>query len=64
MALDALWQVAIALLGAGAVYGGIRADMRQHRADISEARRRIDSHIDAHLKGDLCALNQGRRSGL
>ena len=50
---DLMLQIVIALLSAGAVYGGIRADLRAmhertkaaHDAAI-EAHRRLDIHID------------------
>lgn len=50
---DLMLQIVIALVSAGAVYGGIRADLRAmherikaaHDAAI-EAHRRLDIHID------------------
>lgn len=55
MAPDMLWQIVVALVTGGAVYGGIRADLRgmherikaAHDAAI-EAHRRLDIHIDKH----------------
>ncbi len=45
-------QVAVMLLGAGAIYGGIRADLKdaRRRADealcrAEQAHRRIDDHV-------------------
>jgi hypothetical protein len=45
------WPVAASVLGAVAVYGGIRADLRSMRDSIERAHARIDSHIDSHLIG-------------
>lgn len=49
--LSAFWSVVVSLLGAAAVYGGIRADLRSMRKDIDRAHVRVDEHIDFHLKG-------------
>lgn len=50
---DLVWQIMLAVLSAGAVYGGIRADLRGMHERIKaahdaalEAHRRLDIHID------------------
>ncbi len=47
-------QVALYLLGVGAVYGGIRADLKNRRLEIEDMRRalkRANKRIDRHLRG-------------
>ena len=44
-------QIVTAILGAAAVYGGIRADLRAMRASIERAQRQIDDHLQYHIKG-------------
>ncbi|MBY4945075.1 hypothetical protein K6V92_00355 [Cupriavidus respiraculi] len=46
--LDALKYIATALISAGAVYGGIRADLRAMRASIDRAHERMDNHLQGH----------------
>jgi len=41
------WQLGISLVAAGAVYGGIRADVRALIRSVDEAHRRIDSMMMA-----------------
>lgn len=48
-----LMQIVLALLGAGAVYGGIRSDLRAMHESIraaaasaNAAHRRLDEHLD------------------
>lgn len=50
---DLAWQIALAVLTAGGIYGGIRADLRAMHERIKaahdaalEAHRRLDIHID------------------
>lgn len=50
-ALADLWPVMGPVLAAGAVYGGIRADLRGMRDSIARAHARIDEHINLHLGG-------------
>lgn len=45
---DAVKYLGTALLSAGAVYGGIRADLRAMRASIERAHDRIDRHMQGH----------------
>lgn len=45
---DAVKYIATALLSAGAVYGGIRADLHAMRKGIERAHERIDRHIEGH----------------
>lgn len=51
-------QIAITLATVGAVYGGIRSDLRSmherirvNENDIEEARKRMDNHIDRSRYG-------------
>lgn len=53
---DLIYQIGLGLLAAGAVYGGIRTDLRWQRekseAAAQSARRaheRIDEHVNHHL---------------
>lgn len=53
MTLDFAYQIGIALLSGGAVYGGIRADLRAMHERIKQAQdtaeranARLDNHID------------------
>ena len=55
MTPEMIYQIAIALLAAGAVYGGIRADIKAMHERIAgageaarEAHRRLDRHIEQH----------------
>lgn len=47
------WPVVASIVGAVAVYGGIRADLRSMQAGIERAHRRIDAHIDGHMAGKV-----------
>ena len=47
------WPVVVSMLGAAAIYGGIRADLRRMNADVARAHARIDAHIDNHLRGKV-----------
>lgn len=38
-----LWQLGVAVLAAGAVYGGIRADVKHLIQSVDEAHKRIDA---------------------
>lgn len=51
---ELLWQAGLSLAACGAVYGGIRADLRTMHAaiqsvkeDADEAHRRLDRHLEA-----------------
>ncbi|CAJ96100.1 hypothetical protein CMPELA_25670 [Cupriavidus necator] len=48
LTVDALKYLVTVLMGAGAAYGGIRADLRNMRKDIGRAHERIDRHIEGH----------------
>ncbi|WP_156173778.1 hypothetical protein [Cupriavidus basilensis] len=48
LTLDALKYLVSVLLGAGAAYGGIRADLRTMRASIDRAHKRMDNHLQGH----------------
>lgn len=48
-----LWQIVLALVTGGAIYGGIRADIRSIHSkidgaqdDADEAHRRLDRHLE------------------
>lgn len=48
-------QVALYLLGVGAVYGGIRADLKNMRLEIEDMRRelkRAHKRIDRNSRGE------------
>lgn len=56
--MDWLLQIVGSLFLAGAVYGGIRADIKALHAGVAEAKaaamrahERIDNHLDNHLAG-------------
>lgn len=51
--LDLYWQIGVTLVTGGAIYGGIRADLRAMHRSVAEAlacaqraHDRLDSHID------------------
>lgn len=46
--LAEFWPIFGPVLAAGAVYGGIRADLRGMRASIERAHVRLDEHINMH----------------
>jgi hypothetical protein len=51
-----LLQIVLTLIGAGAVYGGIRADMRNIRESVARASATADSahrRIDDHIAGEV-----------
>lgn len=55
MTMEMIYQIALALIAAGAVYGGIRADIKAmhqriagNEAAAQEAHRRMDRHIEYH----------------
>lgn len=53
MSLELITQLLYALVGAGAVYGGIRADLRAMHERIESAERsagRAHARIDSHLE--------------
>lgn len=53
MTPDFVYQLAIGLLFAGAVYGGIRSDLRSMKDQIkgvSDAARRAHERLDFHLE--------------
>ena len=45
---DFVYQLIVTVLSVGAVYGGIRADLRNHRESIARLHQRIDEHIEGH----------------
>lgn len=50
-----IWQIGLALLSAGAVYGGIRSDLKAMHEKISSAK---ESAGEAHKRLDSILLNQ------
>lgn len=53
-------QVGVMVMGAGAIYGGIRADLKGMREAIARVERAIDM---AHQRIDGCVVHGHRRSG-
>lgn len=54
MTLADLWQIALALVTAGAIYGGIRADLRgmhERVAAAQDAAARAHDRIDECIRG-------------
>lgn len=48
------------LLAAGALYGGIRADLKHAITSVAAAHRRIDDHLADHLAGNFdCTHRRG-----
>lgn len=41
-------QIVAGIVGAAAVYGGIRADLKSMRESLTRAHVRIDDHIKEH----------------
>lgn len=54
-----LWQIAVGLVAAGVVYGGIRSDLREMHRRIDENTRAIEK---AHERIDGCVSCPGRRA--
>jgi hypothetical protein len=53
MPLDVWAQIAVAIIGAGAVYGGIRADIKnihERISDTSKSAGRAHDRIDRHVE--------------
>ena len=46
--MELLYQVLVGLGAAGAVYGGIRADLKNMKASVERAHERLDNHIENH----------------
>lgn len=46
-----VWQIVLALIGAGAIYGGIRADLRALHVSVQRAQSSADK---AHERIDGC----------
>lgn len=60
MSFDAVLQLAGFLAAAGAVYGGIRSDLRQ----MHQRQERLERSIEkAHERIDVCGVCSGRRHG-
>lgn len=55
---DWLLQIGGYLLAAGALYGGIRADLRHAISAAAVANRRIDDHLTDHLRGNINCSNR------
>lgn len=55
-----IWQIALAILTAGAVYGGIRSDLKAIHERISSASKDAD---EAHRRIDTILLQKGERHG-
>lgn len=51
--MQAAAQAGILLVTGGALYGGIRADLRAVVESAARAHRRIDEHLGDHLRGQL-----------
>ena len=60
MDFDSLWRLGGFLLVAGAVYGGIRADLKEIHERIGRNERAIDR---LHVRVDDCAMCKGRGNG-
>ena len=43
-------QLAGIIAGCGAIYGGIRADIKVQRESIARAHQRIDQHLTEHWR--------------
>ena len=56
--MESLLQLAGILVAAGAVYGGIRGDLRHMRAELQRQERAIDR---LHERLDECGICRGRR---
>lgn len=56
--MESLLQLAGILVAAGAVYGGIRGDLRNMRGDIQRHERALDR---VHERLDDCGICPGRR---
>lgn len=48
MTVDWLLNGFVMLLAGAAVWGGIRADIRNQRESVAAAHRRIDNHLENH----------------
>ena len=46
--MDIVYQLLVGLGTACAVYGGIRADLKNHADGIKSAHKRLDAHIENH----------------
>lgn len=55
-----IWQVVLALIGSGAVYGGIRADLRAIHERLKDVR---ESAAEAHGRIDSLLMGKGERHG-
>lgn len=55
-----IWQIASAILMAGAVYGGIRSDLKAIHERISSAAKDAD---EAHRRIDTILLQKGGHNG-
>lgn len=51
---DWIGQVFGPLAAAGAVYGGIRSDLRHAVRATEKAHARMDEHMRDHMTGDFC----------
>lgn len=58
--MESLLQLAGILVAAGAVYGGIRGDLRTMRENIQRHERALDR---VHKRLDHCGICPGRRHG-
>lgn len=48
MSAEFIYQLLALLVTCGAVYGGIRADLKSMRESLTRAHCRIDDHINEH----------------
>lgn len=55
-----VWQIAGFLVAAGAVYGGIRGDLREMRARIEHHEKSLEQMT---VRIDSCVSCPGRRAG-
>ena len=60
MGFDMLAQVGLSLVAAGAIYGGIRGDLRSMHERINAHTAAIDK---LHDRIDKCVARPGRRRG-
>jgi hypothetical protein len=46
--MELIYQVLASLAAACAVYGGIKADLKNTRESVERAHERLDAHIENH----------------
>jgi hypothetical protein len=61
MEFGPLWQIGMALVAAGAVYGAIRADLKaihQKQSDTDQRVEKIEDRFNSHIEKGLTHGNQ------